>query len=102
VSTYNGVGPVDGSASAGVLMATILRKSITLRGFIQTEFIDTHYAKFLDEASAWVREGTLQYREDIVEGLANAPAAFLGMLRGENFGKLIIRVSAETPSGSKN
>jgi NADPH2:quinone reductase len=49
-----------------------------------------------------VREGTLQYREDIVEGLANAPAAFLGMLRGENFGKLIIRVSAETPSGSKN
>jgi NADPH-dependent curcumin reductase CurA len=102
VSTYNGVGPGDGSASAGVLMATILRKSITLRGFIQTEFIDTHHAQFLEEASAWVREGTLQYREDIVDGLENAPAAFLGMLRGENFGKLIIRVSAETPSGSKN
>jgi NADPH2:quinone reductase len=48
-----------------------------------------------------VRDGTLQYREDVVEGLSNAPAAFLGMLRGENFGKLIIRVAAKTPSGEK-
>jgi NADPH-dependent curcumin reductase len=40
----------------------------------------------------------LQYREDVVDGLENAPAAFLGMLRGENFGKLLIRVAAETPS----
>jgi NADPH-dependent curcumin reductase CurA len=39
----------------------------------------------------------LRYREDVVDGLANAPAAFLGMLKGENFGKLIIRVAAETP-----
>jgi NADPH-dependent curcumin reductase len=99
VSTYNGAGPMDGSSSAGVLMATILRKSITLRGFIQTEFVDTHHARFLEEASDWVRAGTLQYREDVVDGLENAPAAFLGMLRGENFGKLIIRVSAQTPSG---
>src|SRR5579863_1881658 len=98
VSTYNGAGPVDGSSSAGVLMATILRRSITLRGFIQTEFIHAHHARFLEEASAWVRAGTLKYREDVVDGLENAPAAFLGMLRGENFGKLIIRVSAQTPS----
>jgi NADPH-dependent curcumin reductase CurA len=98
VSTYNGAGPVDGSGSTSVLMATILRKSITLRGFIQTEFIDAHGARFLEEASEWVRAGTLQYREDIVDGLENAPAAFLGMLRGENFGKLLIRVAAETPS----
>lgn len=97
VSTYNDAGRVDGSGSAGVLMATILRKSITLRGFIQTEFIDAHAARFLAEASEWVREGTLQYREDVVDGLENAPSAFLGMLRGENFGKLIIRVAAESP-----
>jgi NADPH-dependent curcumin reductase CurA len=97
VSTYNGAGPVDGSGSTSVLMATILRKSITLRGFIQTEFIDAHGARFLEEASEWVRAGTLQYREDVVDGLENAPAAFLGMLRGENFGKLLIRVAAETP-----
>jgi NADPH-dependent curcumin reductase CurA len=97
VSTYNGAGPDDGSASTGVLMATILRKSITLRGFIQTEFIDTHYTRFLEEASAWVRDGILRYREDVVDGLANAPAAFLGMLRGENFGKLIVRVAEAHP-----
>lgn len=99
VSTYNSVGGIDGSASAGALMATVLRKSITVRGFIQTEFVDTHQARFLEEASELVREGTLQYREDIVDGLASAPAAFLGMFRGENFGKLIVRVAENTPTG---
>jgi NADPH-dependent curcumin reductase CurA len=98
VSTYNGAGLVDGTSSVGALMATILRKSITLRGFIQTEFVHAHQARFLEEASEWVRAGTLKYREDVVDGLKNAPAVFLGMLRGENFGKLIIRVSAQTPS----
>ena len=94
VSTYNNPTPSGGINHAGALMATILRKSITVRGFIQTEFIAAHQAAFLEEASRWVREGTLQYREDIVEGLESAPTAFLGMLRGENFGKLIIRVAA--------
>jgi NADPH-dependent curcumin reductase len=101
VSTYNNATPVDGLNNAGVLMATILRKSITVRGFIQTEFIAAHQTGFLEEASEWVRDGSLQYREDIVDGLEKAPAAFLGMLRGENFGKLIIRVAAETPLDRK-
>lgn len=98
VSTYNGTGPGDGSDSSRALMATILRRSITLRGFIQTEFIDAHGAQFLTEASTWVREGRLKYREDVVDGLENAPAAFLGMLRGDNFGKLLVRVPSEIPS----
>lgn len=58
-------------------------------------------AQFLEEMTEWVREGTVRYREDVVDGLENAPAAFLGMLRGENFGKLIIRVAAETISNQK-
>jgi NADPH-dependent curcumin reductase len=73
-------------------LSTVLRKSLYIRGFIQTEFVAVHSERFLTEASQWIRDGSLRYREDIVDGLENAPAAFLGMLRGENFGKLIIRV----------
>lgn len=58
-------------------------------------------AQFLEEMTEWVREGTVRYREDVVDGLENAPAAFLGMLRGDDFGKLIIRVAAETISNQK-
>jgi NADPH-dependent curcumin reductase CurA len=87
VSTYNGAGPVDGSSSAAALMAAILRKSITLRGFIQTEFIHAHHARFLEEASAWVRAGTLKYREDVVDGLENAPGCLPGNAPGRELRK---------------
>jgi len=74
-------------------MSAILRKRLTLRGFIQTEFVAELMGEFLSSATAWVREGSLKYREDVVDGLENAPAAFIGMLEGKNFGKLLIRVS---------
>jgi NADPH-dependent curcumin reductase len=49
--------------------------------------------EFLERATGWVRDGSLRYKEDIVDGLENAPDAFIGMLDGRNFGKLLIRVS---------
>jgi NADPH-dependent curcumin reductase len=42
-----------------------------------------------------VKSGQLRYREDIVEGIDNAPAAFIGLLQGKNFGKLLVRLSAD-------
>jgi NADPH-dependent curcumin reductase CurA len=48
----------------------------------------------MHDVSAWVGEGRIKYREDVVEGLKNAPRALIGLLRGENFGKLLVRVSA--------
>jgi NADPH-dependent curcumin reductase len=69
-----------------------LRKSLTVRGFIQTEFVRSHQRDFLCEVSGWVADGSVRYREDVVEGLENAPAAFRGLLTGRNFGKLLIRV----------
>ncbi|MBB3319628.1 MULTISPECIES: NADP-dependent oxidoreductase [unclassified Rhizobium] len=74
------------------VMRTILRKSLTIRGFIQREFADQR-PEFYQEASKWIAEGRLKYREDIVDGLENAPRAFIGLLKGRNFGKLIVRVS---------
>ena len=47
--------------------------------------------------SGWVREGKVRYREDVVEGLEKAPEAFIGLLQGRNFGKLVVRVSEWKP-----
>ncbi|MBP2549748.1 NADPH-dependent curcumin reductase CurA [Neorhizobium galegae] len=75
-------------------MKTIQQKSITIRGFMNVEFLDQQPA-FLEEATGWVRDGRLKWREDIVDGLEQAPAAFIGLLNGHNFGKLVVRVSSE-------
>ena len=48
---------------------------------------------FQSEVGTWVREGKLKYKEDIVDGLEKAPQAFIGLLRGANFGKLLVKVS---------
>jgi NADPH-dependent curcumin reductase CurA len=74
-------------------MTAILKKSLTVRGFIQAEFARDLMPEFLERATPWARDGTLQYCEDIVDGLENAPEAFIGMLEGRNFGKLLVRVS---------
>jgi NADPH-dependent curcumin reductase CurA len=42
----------------------------------------------------WIRQDKIRYREDIVEGLAQAPDAFIGLLQGRNFGKLLVRIAA--------
>ena len=62
------------------------------RGFIVSDF-SIRYGDFMRDVSAWVREGRIKYREDVVEGLENAPTAIIGLLRGENFGKLLVSVA---------
>jgi NADPH-dependent curcumin reductase CurA len=92
VAHYNDTEPPAGPDRSTALMSTILRKSLTVRGFIQNEFVESLMEEFLARAGGWVRDGSLKYCEDIVDGLENAPAAFIGMLEGKNFGKLIVRV----------
>ncbi len=75
-----------------LLLTAILKKSLTVRGFIVSDFMAAHQAEFLRQAAPWVRDGRLRCREDIVDGLENAPEAFIGMLDGRNFGKLLVRV----------
>jgi NADPH-dependent curcumin reductase len=77
-------------------MREILSKSLTLRGFINYDFAAQYYTDFLREVGAGIADGRIRYREDIVDGLENAPEAFIGMLDGRNFGKLIVRVAADT------
>ena len=94
IAQYNGVGQGDGTDGLPATMRAILSKSLTLRGFIYHEFAEAHYPAFLREVGAGIATGRIRYREDIVDGLEQAPEAFIGLLEGRNFGKLIVRVDA--------
>ena len=91
IAQYDGVPSLETSDQLPATMREILSKSLTLRGFINYDLAEL-YPDFLEEVGAGVRSGAIRYREDIVEGLANAPEAFLGMLEGRNFGKLLVKV----------
>ena len=75
-------------------MRTILVRRLTLRGMIVWDFAEME-AEFRREVGEWLREGRLKYREDVTDGLENAPAAFIGMLEGRNFGKQLVQVSPD-------
>ncbi|MBB3019871.1 hypothetical protein FHR70_002936 [Microvirga lupini] len=92
VAQYNATGDFEGPDRLPVLMRDVLTKSLTIRGFIQREFSDQRPAFYRDMAR-WIAEGRVKYKEDIVEGLENAPEAFIGLLEGRNFGKLIIELA---------
>lgn len=94
IAHYNEESSVSGGhARLTPVMRAILRQSLTIRGFIQREFVDQR-PDFYREAAKWIAEGRLKYKEDIVDGLENAPEAFLGLLEGRNFGKLIVRIAS--------
>ncbi|MEH3033037.1 MAG: NADP-dependent oxidoreductase [Aeromicrobium erythreum] len=92
VAGYNATEAPEGPDRAPALMRRILTKSLTIRGFIQDEFVPTHHEEFLREMSAWVRDGSVRYLEDVTQGLENAPEAFRGLLAGRNVGKALVQV----------
>jgi NADPH-dependent curcumin reductase len=92
IAHYNATGPDEGRNLLPATMLTILSKSLTVRGFINYEFAAEHFGNFLRDVGEGIASGAIRYREDFVDGLENAPEAFIGMLEGRNFGKLIVRV----------
>jgi NADPH-dependent curcumin reductase CurA len=79
---------------AASLMFAILTKRLTFRGFIVSDFAARH-GDFLRDMSQWVREGKVKYKEFVTEGLDSAPGAFMGLLKGANFGKQLVRVGRD-------
>tara|TARA_R110002124_G_scaffold38253_7_gene121547 strand:- start:1911 stop:2936 length:1026 start_codon:yes stop_codon:yes gene_type:complete len=75
-------------------MTHVVRKAIRMQGFIVSDHADRR-ADFDAEMIDWLKAGKIKYRIDVAEGLDNAPAAFIAMLKGENFGKQVVRISAE-------
>ena len=92
ISMYNATSLSPGPILLPHLMRAALTKRLTFRGFIVSDFIG-RYGDFMHDVSAWVGEGRIKYREDVIEGLGKAPRALIGLLRGENFGKLLVRVA---------
>ncbi|WGF89547.1 NADP-dependent oxidoreductase [Marinivivus vitaminiproducens] len=92
ISQYDDAPNGGGVDRLPATMAQVMGKSLTVRGFIQTEFAGEQMADFLEEATRWIGEDKLRYREDIVRGLENAPGALTGLLKGRNFGKTIVQV----------
>ena len=95
VADYNATSAPSGPDRLPGFMRLVLTKSLTVRGFIQSEFARSHGRDFVRDMSAWVADGSVRYREDVVDGLENAPEAFRGMLAGRNFGKVLVRVSQD-------
>ena len=95
VADYNATAAPEGPDRLPGFMGLVLRRSLTVRGFIQDEFTASHGRDFVREMSGWVADGSVRYREDVVDGLDAAPEAFRGLLTGRNFGKLLVRVSAD-------
>lgn len=91
IAQYNVIADA-GTDRLPTLMQQVLHRSLTIRGFIQREFVDQRPA-FYREMAEWIASGRVRYREDIVDGIENAPQAFLGLLEGRNFGKLIVRIA---------
>lgn len=94
ISGYNSQGVPEGPDRLPALMGAVLRKRIRMQGFIIMLDYPDDYAAFRETMGAWVAQGQVKYREDIVEGLEAAPQGLIGLLRGENAGKRIVRVGA--------
>lgn len=91
IAHYNDEKAAEGKDRLPATMREVLTRSLTLRGFIIFEFFD-QFPKFCTEVGSWIAEGKVKYKEDIVDGLEKAPEAFMGLLEGKNFGKLLVRV----------
>jgi len=93
VANYNDTAPPPGPDRLPAFLSKVLTRSILVQGFIVDTVKVAKQTDFLTEMPQWIAEGRLRYREDVVEGLDNAPAAFAGLLRGDYTGKLLIKVS---------
>jgi NADPH-dependent curcumin reductase CurA len=90
ISRYNDAEPSPGPRN----MFLVVTKRLRIEGFIIRDHYD-RFGEFVTEASEWVRDGRLRYRETVVDGIENAPKAFLGLLRGENIGKMLVKVGPD-------
>jgi len=87
ISQYNATTPPTGPR----LLGTFVGKRVRAQGFIVTDFAGK-YEPAMRQMGEWIKSGKLKYREDVVEGIDKAPRAFIGMLRGENFGKMLVKM----------
>ena len=74
-------------------LSNIIYSRVTLRGFVGTDFMHL-YGDFQRDMAGWLKAGQVKYQETILDGIANAPAALIGLLEGKNAGKMLVRLAA--------
>jgi len=87
IAIYNATKPTPGPSN----LASIIRKQLTLQGFIVSDHFDI-LMQFYADMAKWIAEGKIKWKETIVDGIENAPRAFIGLFNGENLGKMIVKV----------
>jgi hypothetical protein len=87
IAEYNDPAPKPGPDK----MFSIIQRRLKIEGFIVSDHMRA-MDDFMRDVPAWIAQGKLRYRETLIAGLDNAPKAFMGLLKGENFGKLIVQV----------
>ncbi len=93
VSWYNLPGLPEGPDMGPAIMGTILRMKVKMQGFIIFDsFPRSTYKDFVRDMTGWLAEGKVQYKEQVIEGLENAPAALNDLLVGKSFGKMVVKV----------
>ncbi|MDC5804949.1 NADP-dependent oxidoreductase [Vibrio europaeus] len=93
ISQYNATSLPEGPDRISMLMAQLLIKRIKMQGFIIFDDYGHRYGEFAADMGQWLAEGKIHYREHLVEGFDKAPEAFIGLLEGKNFGKLVIKTN---------
>jgi NADPH-dependent curcumin reductase CurA len=92
IAHYNQTELPPGPDRMSLMQGMILSRSIKMQGFIVSNYIHRAPA-FIGDMTQWMADGKIKYREHMVDGLENAPEAFLGFFSGANFGKLVVKVS---------
>ncbi|HAS8417051.1 TPA: NADP-dependent oxidoreductase [Vibrio vulnificus] len=93
ISQYNATSLPEGPDRMSMLMAQLLIKRIKMQGFIIFDDYGHRYSEFAADMTQWLAQGKIHYREHLVQGLENAPDAFIGLLEGKNFGKMVVQTN---------
>ncbi len=90
ISRYNATEPEPGPPN----LFYVTTKRLKIQGFIVSDHVDKR-PQFMADMSQWIKEGRIKWHETIVEGIENAPRAFIALFRGENFGKMLVRIGPD-------
>jgi NADPH-dependent curcumin reductase CurA len=94
IAWYDGQNISAGPDRSPALLSTMLVRQIKMQGFVIIDYYERYYEEFLAQMGPWIEQGKVRFAEHMVEGLEQSPQAFIDLLRGDNFGKVVVRVSA--------
>lgn len=93
IAFYGATALPDGPDRTMAFLRAVLVKRLKVQGFIISDHYDASHAEFLRDMQGWLGSGAIRYREFVVDGLEAAPAAFVAMMKGDNFGKTLVRLA---------